>query len=136
MDWEQEIEDAFGNLIDEPWGRRARAQWSPALDIDETPSAYIVTVDVPGVCGDDIALRVRPHAIEISGIRSVSRSVASAARIYTERVTGRFRRLFPLEDPVDTQSVTWECEHGVYRIHVRKQHSDNHDKHTSARENQ
>ena len=124
LDLEREIEEAFGFLIDEPWGRTLPAEWSPAVDIDETPESYIVSVDVPGVCADDIELHVHPREIEIRGTRTVSRSIASVTRIHTERVSGRFRRSFQLDDPVDPQSAECECEDGVYRVRVRKQPSE------------
>jgi HSP20 family protein len=125
LDLEREIEEAFGALIDEPWGRTFPAEWSPAVDIDETPEAYIVSVDLPGVCADAIELHIRPREIEIRGTRTVSQSIASATRIHTERVSGRFRRRFPLEEPVDPQSAKCECEDGVYQVRVRKLRQNN-----------
>jgi len=129
-DLEREIEEAFGALIDEPWGRTARSEWTPAVDIDETQDAYVVTVDVPGVCANDIELHVRPQEIEIRGSRTSSRSIATATRVHTERVSGKFRRTFRLDEPVDPRSAECECEDGVYQIRVRKLGSDNAQEHT------
>lgn len=120
LDPEREIEEAFGVLIDEPWGRTEQPRWAPAVDIDETEEAYIITIDVPGVCTDDIELRVRPREIEIHGTRTSSYSVATSTRIHTERVSGAFRRTFPLDNPVDPQSAECDCEDGVYQVRVRK----------------
>jgi HSP20 family protein len=125
LDLEREVEEAFGSLIDEPWGRRTRPEWVPAVDVDETRDAYIVTVDVPGVPADDIELRVRPREVEIRGTRTSSRSIATAARIHTERVSGGFHRTFRLDDPVDPQSAKCEYKDGVYEVRVRKLHQGN-----------
>jgi len=119
-DLKREIDEAFDNLIDEPWGRTARAQWLPAVDIDETPDAYIVTIDLPGVCADDVELRIHPWEIEIRGTRTTTRSVESARRILTERSVGRFHRKFKLEHAVDPNTAESECKDGLYRLEVKK----------------
>jgi len=124
LDWTRELDQAFDDLIHEPWGRTARTDWSPAVDIDETPDGYIVYVDVPGFCTGDVEVGVRPRKIEIGGTRTVTRTVETATRIHRERVTGAFRRTFSLERDVDPDSVTCRCERGVYEIHVRKQHPE------------
>lgn len=120
LDLERDIEEAFGALIDEPWGRTGRGEWAPAVDIDETPDGYHVAVDLPGVRADSIELHVRPREIEIRGIRASVRTAASARRIHTERRVGRFRRVFPLEHPVDPRTAEGRCEEGVYHIQVNK----------------
>ena len=120
MDLERELDDAFDSLIDGPWGRGERAEWNPAVDIEDTGDAYLVTVDVPGICGDQIELRLGPREIRIRGQRSSSRSVATATHIHRERVTGQFVRTFRLAEPIDTGSAKCQCENGVYQVRVRK----------------
>lgn len=119
-DLEREIEEAFGALIDEPWGRTARSEWIPAVDIEETPDAYRISMDLPGVSVDDIHLEVKVHQIEIRGRRSAARSTLSGRRIHTERCIGRFRRTFPLPHPVDPRTATGRYEDGVYLVYVKK----------------
>jgi HSP20 family protein len=120
LDLQREIDEVFGALIDEPWGRRGSTRWLPAVDIDETAEAYLVTVDLPGVCADDVQLHVRPREVEIRGTRVSSRSVASATRIHTERSAGHFRRTFPLDHPVDPETAESRCQDGVYQVKVKK----------------
>ena len=121
LDLERDIEETFSFLIDLPWGRAGRADWRPAVDIDETPEGYTVTADLPGVCAGDVELRVLPREIEICGTRVSSRSVASATRVQTERSVGRFSRRFHLAHAVDPRTAECRCQDGIYQVHVRKQ---------------
>jgi HSP20 family protein len=132
LDIEQEIDEAFGALIDEPWGRTEGSDWIPAVDIDETEDAYVVTVDLPGVTLHDVRLHVRPREIEISGKRASSRTTASAARVRSERTIGRFRRSFPLERAVDPRTAESRCADGVYQVRIMKVRTD--DEHDDTRE--
>ncbi len=120
LDLELEFEEVFEALIDEPWGRTFCAEWSPAVDIDETPNCYIFTVDLPGTRADTVEIRIRPWEVEIRGTRTPARYDAPATRIHTERVSGRFRRRFAMEEPVDPKSAECESENGVYQVRVLK----------------
>ena len=119
LDFRHDIEDTFSNLIDQPWGRN-RPDWVPQVDIDETTDAYVVTIDLPGVCEDEVELHVEARRIEIRGTRTYTETRASATRIHTERTVGRFRRGFRLEHAVDPDSATSRYSDGVYEITIKK----------------
>lgn len=123
-DLRRELEDAFDALIDTPWGRSPNGPWMPAVDIEETEKAYYVTVDLPGVCTDDVQLRVRRREIDIRGSRSAVRRMETAHRIHTERITGHFRRTFHLNHAVEPESATWRCAEGVYEVEIKKRPED------------
>ena len=125
LDLKREIDEAFGTLIDEPWGRTMRAFWMPAVDIDETADAYIVTIDLPGLCEDDVELHVRPTQIAIRGTRVAARTVASAVRVHTERVVGHFHRQITLPRAVDPDTAEIRCDRGIYQIRLKKRSREN-----------
>lgn len=120
QDLERDIEEAFGALIDQPWGRGGRIDWMPAVDIDETRNAYIITIDLPGIGNHKISVHVRPHEIDISGTRRSARTEATSTRIHTERLVGRFQRTFYLEHPVEPDTAQSACDAGVCVLRVRK----------------
>lgn len=126
LDLKRDIEETFGSLIDEPWGRTPGAQWMPAVDIYETRDAYIVSVDLPGVGADEVELHVRTWEIEICGTRAASRTVASATRVHVERMVGRFCRTLALEHPVEPETAESRCADGVYEVSVKK-HTTTHE---------
>ena len=128
LNLEHEIEELFGHLIDRPWGRDGPVDWLPPVDIDETPDAYEVSMDLPGVCADDIELHLRPFEIEICGTRSTRRSSASATRVHAERTTGRFCRTFALQHEVVPDSAQSRCAEGILRVRIKKRrYPENHD---------
>ena len=45
------------------------SDWTPAVDIRETDSAYILRVDVPGVNPQDIDINMENNVLTISGKR-------------------------------------------------------------------
>ena len=119
-DLQREIDETFARIIDEPWGRAGESDWTPAIDIVETAEGYIISVDLPGICEDEVHVRVQPAAVEIHGSRICEQTVRGAKRIRTERMSGRFRRTVDCGRPVDPDSVTCHCRDGVYEIRLQK----------------
>ncbi|HSF56608.1 MAG TPA: hypothetical protein VLD83_00915 [Candidatus Binatia bacterium] len=54
-----EVERMFDEMIHRPWGfcRDARG-WNPSVDLYESPEAFILEADLPGVKADDVKVEV------------------------------------------------------------------------------
>src|SRR5690625_5671830 len=62
-DWESRMNEMFGAAF----GTRPQSQslWRPAVDIEETDTAYILEADLPGVKKDDVVVRSEEHTSEL-----------------------------------------------------------------------
>ena len=90
------------------------AHWTPAIDLLETPEAYLVTAEVPGVAREDLRIDVREGRLTLAGVRRQAATCDQYHRI--ERSYGAFSRTFQLPHPVDADAITAELRHGVLRV--------------------
>jgi HSP20 family protein len=88
----------------------ASGVWSPAVDLSETPEAYFLVAELPGLDRADVTLEVAERRVVLSGSR---RAMDGAAYLRMERGTGPFRRVFELGAPVDAEAVEARFERGV-----------------------
>jgi HSP20 family protein len=119
---EQQIDQAFDELIHRPWGLDSSASpWQPEIDIYDMPECYLVEADVPGVPPDEIRVEVDRHSLTISGCRRSARVEQSAQGICLERRKGSFYRHFTLEQAVDSEQVETTIHEGILTIRIPKQ---------------
>jgi HSP20 family protein len=119
---EQQIDQAFDELIHRPWGLDSSASpWQPEIDIYDMPECYLVEADVPGVPPDEIRVEVEAHSLTISGSRRSARIEQSAQSVCLERRKGSFFRRFVLEQAVDPQRVERTIHEGTLTLKIPKQ---------------
>jgi len=91
--------------------------WAPAVDICETDSHLLLSFDLPGVRKDDIDLRVDGSSLTLEGHRPGPEGVR---RVRRERPSGRFRRSFRIDVPVDPSGARASYRDGVLEITMPK----------------
>ncbi|QEG02685.1 18 kDa heat shock protein [Stieleria maiorica] len=133
------VESFFGEATDR--GRAARQNRMPVpMDIDETDDAYQVTLDVPGVPIESIAIDVHENTLTISGQRvsganaksdeeaaengSAAENNEGAAstvkRHRRERPSGKFERKLELPLAIESDAVTANLSDGVLVVWLPK----------------
>lgn len=117
---EQQIDQAFDELIHRQWGMGPRASWQPDIDVYETADAYLVEADVPGVTPEDIQVHVEEHSLTISGSRRSDIVEQSAHSVRVERRKGEFSRRFYLEHAVDPSNVQRTHTEGTLHLVIPK----------------
>src|ERR1043166_3938487 len=90
---EDEVRDLFRDFYRDAgagWGGKGRdgGSWSPAVDIEETDQAYIVTADLPGVDQKDVKVSVENQALRIFGERKSESKETDQAYIVTADLPG------------------------------------------------
>jgi HSP20 family protein len=94
--------------------------WSPVADVYETPDAYVVMVELPGLSSADIRLDVTDgRQLTVSGGRSHA-DMPSPTYHRLERGHGRFRRTFAFPTTVDPERITANLAEGVLTVTVPK----------------
>lgn len=94
--------------------------WSPAADITETTSEYLVKADLPGVDKKDIHVTVDNGQLRITGERKTSREDKDESHIRVERFHGSFSRTFSLPDDADPSGIRADSGNGSLTIHIPK----------------
>lgn len=93
--------------------------WQPPVDLYETPDAYIVTAELPGVEREDIDIQTGEGRLTVSGVRR-ERAITFEQYHRSERGHGSFQRSFHLPLPVDGDAVTADLRDGVLTIRCPK----------------
>mgnify|MGYP003579475020 FL=1 len=116
-----EVERLFDEMIHRPWGfcREIRG-WNPSIDLYETPEAFVLEADLPGVKEEDVTVNVENDDLVLQGWRSLEKS-HSDGRFHTmERSSGHFMRQMKLPESVEKDAIKAEFKDGVLRVMLPK----------------
>ena len=97
------------------------ASWSPAIDLVETPDAYLLSAEVPGVEPSTIDLSVTANVLTLRGVKPADENAAAGP--LGERQFGPFHRQIVLSGEVNVDGIQAEARNGVLRIRLPKQES-------------
>jgi HSP20 family protein len=92
--------------------------WTPAVDVYETPEAYMFTAELPGMKPEAVVIEVKENTLTIKGERP-SVSLKEGERFHhRERPAGRFARVFRLPKPVADDAVAATYHDGILSVTV------------------
>lgn len=97
------------------------SDWTPAVDIRETPEAWLLHADIPGVKVEDIEIHMENGVLSISGKREFENAEEKDGYKRVERVRGRFHRRFSLPDTANGEKITAKTNNGVLDVTIPKQ---------------
>ncbi|HJU83436.1 MAG TPA: Hsp20/alpha crystallin family protein [Holophagaceae bacterium] len=92
---------------------------SPALEVRETPTAFVVTLDVPGVQEADLDLALTETRLQVHGRRDMAPREEGEVLRHSEPAYGEFNRSFEIPE-IAADKVHAELESGVLRITLPK----------------
>ena len=122
----------FDRLFDDSFDRHfsgsGDASRTPALDVGETDTHYIVALDVPGVGRDQLKVSVEGRRVSVETAASAqsdnaeaSADAKSAPRVlYRERSSVRYARTVSLPAEVDQTASQAKFENGVLTLTLAK----------------
>jgi len=120
FDFPRSVDDLFARF----WGGlapvRTRNAWRPLVDIVETPQAYHVRVEIPGVDPEDVDVTLTGDTLTIRGEKSFEQKLEDQSWCLNERSGGRFERSFTLPAPVSAKDIEADASHGILSIKVLK----------------
>jgi HSP20 family protein len=124
------LREAMNNLLEESFvrprtaGAPAPGTLGLAVDLLETPDAFILTASVPGVRPSDVAITVLGDTVTIAGKRDESRDgrrePEGSRWLIHERHFGTFDRNVKLPSPVKSDDATADFEDGVLTVTLPK----------------
>lgn len=93
----------------------------PRLDLVGSEKEYTVTVEVPGVCPDDINLEVRDGALVLRGEKKQQNSTEDNKGVMRmERAYGTFERVLPLPEDAQEDGITASHKDGVLTVRIQR----------------
>lgn len=99
--------------------RAGSSEWVPAVDVIETPSAFLVYAELPGLGPSDFSVEAGPAELSIRG-RRFTREAECERYARLERREGEFVRSFAFPDPIEPGAITATLADGVLTLHVPK----------------
>jgi len=94
--------------------------WTPSTDMQETDDKLIVTMEVPGLDGDDLDLRLTPHGLTIHGEKREAKEAKRNGYELLERRYGSFVRTVPLPPGLDLDRAEARVKRGVLTVTIPK----------------
>jgi len=121
------LQDRMNRLFEDATQRRARtgakvgdefdrADWTPAADIYETQTGYLIAIDLPGVDRQRVEIDMDDNRLTVKGTRAVEESTKQR----TERPGGKFLRTFTVPSSVDQTQIAADYRDGVLQIRLPK----------------
>ncbi|PSF13509.1 heat-shock protein [Marinobacter fuscus] len=98
----------------------SRSDWAPAVDIKETPEAFTVEAELPGMTKDDVKVTVHDGVLTIQGERKSEEETKDKKLHRIERFYGSFLRRFTLPDNVDENGVKASFKDGLLKLSIQK----------------
>ncbi|MEP7297346.1 MAG: Hsp20/alpha crystallin family protein [Burkholderiales bacterium] len=108
-------------LLDE--SPAAESTRTPALDVAETDTGYIVSLDVPGVAREQLKVSVEGRRLSIETVADATTDQPKdgAPRVlYRERSAARYARTVSLPAEVDQAASQAKFENGVLTLTLAK----------------
>jgi HSP20 family protein len=110
----------FGRMPMVPAEFSKEMEWSPAADVSETPTEYLIKADLPGVPKDDVQILVDGGMLTVKGERRMEHKVAEQKMHRSEVFYGTFERSFVLPENVDPAMIKADYKDGVLFVHLPK----------------
>ena len=107
--------------VSEGFGKDEMNQaWMPVrMDVTETPEAFKISAELPGMEKDAIKVVVHDDILTISGERKQAEETDRNV-VWAERHWGNFSRSFRLPDTVDKSAVSADFKNGVLEVTITK----------------
>jgi HSP20 family protein len=110
---------AFGSLLPALNGDAGFEGRALKLDVVETPEAYVVKAEAPGVAKDKIEVKVEDRDVTIS-VEFREETEANGKALWTERSYGKSSRTIRLPEAVDANAAQAKHVDGVLQLTLPK----------------
>lgn len=110
----------FSGVARRPGGTVEGAEWTPAANISETASDYLIKAELPEVKKEDVSITLQNGVITIAGERKFRKEDKDENSLRVESFYGTFSRSFALPENADQEHISAETKDGVLRVRIPK----------------
>ena len=97
-----------------------QARWAPSMDVSESDTHYVATIELAGAKKDDVHVEVEDGVLTIRGEKKSEREEESEQRRYSERSYGAFARSFTLPSNANADEINASFNEGVLKVEIAK----------------
>jgi HSP20 family protein len=110
--------DAFRGLEEggEEGGRSF--EFNPVVDVEQHDDQYEITVELPGVIGEDVNVEVSDDMLVVSGSKERKQTRGEGENRQSERIYGSFQRAFRLPDDALREDIEAHFADGVLTLRI------------------
>ena len=101
-------------------GSAGKSDFQPAATVVESELAFTVSLDLPGVDADDVAIELLESELRVAGVRRIDEVAEGMRVVENSRAHGEFESTFRFESQVNEDKIEASCENGVLKIVVPK----------------
>ena len=97
------------------------ADWfAPRADAAVSSATYEITMELPGVAGEDIDIAVQDNMLLVTGEKRAGQEETGKSYFFSEREYGVFQRAFRVPPDADQQAIDADFKAGVLTIRIPK----------------
>jgi len=96
------------------------ADWTPAVDIQETGKEYLIKADLPDVKKEDVRVELHDGMLTLEGERRLEKEEKDKRFHKIERSYGKFVRRFAVPTEIEANAVAAEFKDGVLNVRLPK----------------
>ncbi|MDJ1181671.1 Hsp20/alpha crystallin family protein [Roseofilum casamattae] len=123
------IQRQMNRLLDEIMPKEVmydRASFIPAAELEETPEAFTLKLEVPGLNAEDLDIQVTAESVSIAGERRSEKTSEDNGVSRSEFRYGKFQRVIPLPNRVQNNHVEAEYKDGILHLTLPKVEEEQH----------
>lgn len=111
----------FNTSAPTAWSGNMKRAMNAKVEISETPEAFLLKFDVPGLKKEDIKIDLNNNRLTVSGERKEERRDEGNHKVhYSELSYGSFTRSYTFPTVVDAEKVEAAYDGGMLKITVAK----------------
>lgn len=118
--WEPYQDAASLRRLYRMFGSAIERSWMPAVDIIDTPAAYVLKVELAGMKLEDVHIELEDDVLTIKGERHQEETLEEEQYQSTEWHYGAFQRNISLPRTVKRDAIEASYEDGVVEVRVPK----------------
>jgi len=103
------------------WPELASIMLTPELDIKETDTNYVLSLEVPGVAKEDVDIRIDGNTLVIHGEKKQETKKEDENYHCVERHYGSFERTLTLPKDANADNIDASFKDGVLTITIKRQ---------------
>ncbi len=94
--------------------------FSPPVDIKDSESEVVFTIDIPGMQQENIQIEITGDTLSVRAQRETEAKTNANGYVQVERSWGTFQRSFSINVPIKTDQVKAHYKDGVLTVRLPK----------------
>ncbi|MGA2762001.1 MAG: Hsp20/alpha crystallin family protein [Spirochaetia bacterium] len=112
--------DNVSSWFDEIFTEPVFGHSTPAVDVKETDSEYLMEVELPGLTEKDVEVKLDNNLLTISSRKEEKKEEKKNGYLMRERRASSFTRSFVLPEGIDREKIAAEFKNGILNLSFPK----------------